>query len=88
MSLVRLNWEILPRPSTHMIIHYAIRSPTAAIRQLTAHTHTYTCKYINRVATGQGKVREIQGQQKVREFFNLSEIGILFKLREKPGNIS
>ena len=29
---------------------------------------TITCTLYNMVATGQGKVREIQGQRKVREF--------------------
>ena len=36
-----------------------------------------------RVATGQGKVREIQGQGNVREFYNLSgKFGIFLKVRE------
>ena len=38
---------------------------------------------LNRVATGQGKVREIQGQGKVGEFCNWSgKFGILRKVRE------
>ena len=43
----------------------------------------FTEEYFIRVATGQGNVREIQGQGKVREFCNWSgKFGILRKVRE------
>ena len=45
--------------------------------------HGFTRPDYLRVATGQGKVRGIQGQGKVREFCNWSgKFGILRKVRE------
>ena len=52
-----------------MIIHYAIRSPTAAIRQLTGHTHTYTC-HGRRNRGGGNCPPNILPTKKIQEFKN------------------
>ena len=73
--------------------HYSMKSIFAYHKFIKSFSAVFKCcqifnviisyDVIYRVATGQGKVREIQCQGKVREFYNLSgKFEIFLKVRE------